>query len=301
MGSTRPLRTRLRARITECAAVDSPTPSPLRWTTLALIVVGAGAYALLLNVLVFAPRTFAWITASTGGLVRPTLVANLLGLSILFGALSWRAGPGPRSIGVRWGRPRLAGGLLVGLWLGSQGVGVLGLWAQGTPVAVTFDLDALLVATGEILSQAAGVALFEEVVYRGLLFGFLLTRFDGYLERSWAAFAGAIAASAGVFAVVHVPRRLQFGTVTGSLEGDLIALFVIGVTFAVVYLRTGSLLLTVGVHALYNRPVSPVLFPEAARAVFGVLLIVLVIAWPLVDRVPSPGPGAGQARPRRRR
>jgi membrane protease YdiL (CAAX protease family) len=285
MDSSRSFRTRLRTRLGECAAIRPPTASPLRPSWLALIVLGAGGYALVLNALVFAHRTFAWVTASTGGLVRPTLVANVFGLLVLFGALRRWAGLEPRAVGIRWGAPRLAGSLLVGCWLAVQAVGVLALWGRGLPVAPRFDLDALLLATGTVLSQAAGVALFEEVVYRGLLFGTLATRFDARLERSWLAFTGAIAVSAAVFAIVHVPRRLRLGTVTGSLEGDLFALFVVGVTFAVVYLRTGSLLLTVGVHALYNRPVSPVLSPESARAVFAVVLAVLVVAWPLVDRL----------------
>ena len=285
MDSTRSLRTRLRTRLAECAVTSPPTASPLRPSWLALIVVGAAGYALVLNALVFAHRTFAWVTASTSGLVRPTLVANVLGLLVLFGAVRWRAELEPREVGIQWGSPRLVGSLLVGCWLAVQGVGVLALWRQGTLVAPGVDLDALLIATGKVLSQAAGVALFEEVVYRGLLFGSLARWFDTRLERSWLAFPGAIAVSAGVFAIVHVPRRLRLGTVTGSLEGDLLALFVVGVTFAVVYLRTGSLLLTVGVHALYNRPVSPVLSPESARAVFAVVLAVLVVAWPLVDRL----------------
>lgn len=287
MSPSRSVRGRLRSRVASCAVVDPPESAPLDWSRVALIVAGAGGYAFVLNAFVFDGRSYAWLTTATGAIVRPTLVVNVVGVLALFGVLRWRLDRGPGTVGIRWGDPGTAVAVLAGCWLAIQAVGIAARWRQGMPLVVPADGAAIRVAVGTGLSQVAGVALFEEVVYRGLLFGHLLVRFEDRFDRSWVSFGLAIVVSAGVFAAVHVPRRLRLGTVTGSLGGDLIALFVVGVTVAVVYLRTGSLLLTIGMHALYNRPLSPVLSPEAARAVFAVLLVVLVLGWPLVDRIAS--------------
>lgn len=53
------------------------------------------------------------------------------------------------------------------------------------------------------------------------------------------------------------------------------------------YLRTGWLLVGVKFQAMYNRLVPHVLSPEVARGGIAVVLIVVVMAWPFVDRVLS--------------
>jgi membrane protease YdiL (CAAX protease family) len=256
------------------------------WSTVGIVVLGAAGYAFVLNAVVFDLPVVQSVAPATGGIVRPTLVANLAGLFVVFVILRWRTGSHLRALGINWGRPRVAGATVVLAWFLTQVVGAAALVTAGESFGLTISADRFRFGLGTFLAQVAGVALFEEVVYRGLLLGQLLDRLKSFLD-DWAAILGAIVLSAVAFAIVHVPHRLRLGTVTGSLSGDMVALFVVGVTFAVVYLRTGSLLVTIGFHALYNRPVSPVLSPEPARAVLAVVLVMVVIGWPLLAEMGS--------------
>lgn len=289
MDETPPLRERFRSRFAALTPVWPPDPPVLRWSTLLVVVVGAAGYAIALNAFVVPGRSVPWLRhATTDG--WPTLLANLFGVVAVSGLLHWRAGFGPADVGVRRSDLGIALAILGGCWVLIQVVGAVALWHRGVPIASWFrpepgnGFQHGTVALVALLAHVAGVALFEEVVYRGVLFGQLAVRFEAVLGRPLLGHTAAIVAAAAVFAIAHVPHRLRLGTVTGSLEGDLVALFAVGVTFAVVYLRTGSLLLTIGFHGLYNRPTSPVLEPRTARAVLAVLLVAVVIAWPVVER-----------------
>lgn len=256
------------------------------WSTIGIVVCGAAGYAFVLNAVVFDLPVVQSLAPATDAIIRPTLVANLAGVLAVFGFLRWRTGFHPRALGINWGRPRVAICITILAWVITQAVGVPAVVTAGESVGLAINAAQFRFGFGAFLAQVAGAALYEEVVYRGLLLGQLLDRFESVLH-DWVAIGGALGFSAGIFAIVHVPHRLRLGTVTGSLRGDLLALFVVGVTFGAVYLRTGSLLVTTGFHALYNQPVSPVLSPESARAVLAVLLVVVVIGWPLRTRMGS--------------
>lgn len=75
-----------------------------------------------------------------------------------------------------------------------------------------------------------GAPIFEEFIFRGLIFG--------GLRRSWGALP-AIAASAAVFAIVHPPL-------------SMIPVFLLGVCAALAYDRTKLLLAPMIAHGLYN-------------------------------------------------
>jgi ABC-2 type transport system permease protein len=80
------------------------------------------------------------------------------------------------------------------------------------------------------LLAVVGAPIFEEFIFRGLIFG--------GLRRSWGALP-AIAASAAVFAIVHPPV-------------SMIPVFLLGVCAALAYDRTKILLAPMIAHGLYN-------------------------------------------------
>jgi hypothetical protein len=83
----------------------------------------------------------------------------------------------------------------------------------------------------EFLTLAVVAApLFEEFIFRGLIFG--------GLRRSWSPVVAALA-SAGVFAIVHPPL-------------SMVPVFALGFCAALAYERTGALLAPMLAHALYN-------------------------------------------------
>jgi hypothetical protein len=75
--------------------------------------------------------------------------------------------------------------------------------------------------------------IFEEFVFRGLIFG--------GLRRSLGT-AGAVLASAAIFAIVHPPA-------------SVVPVFVLGLCTALVYARTRMLAASMITHALYNAAV----------------------------------------------
>jgi membrane protease YdiL (CAAX protease family) len=55
--------------------------------------------------------------------------------------------------------------------------------------------------------------------------------------------------------------------------------------FALVYHRTGNLLIAVGVHAVNNAPTMLVATPLSGQSLVTVLLVGLVAAWPVLRRL----------------
>jgi membrane protease YdiL (CAAX protease family) len=118
---------------------------------------------------------------------------------------------------------------------------------------------------GELFGQLFGNALYEEVLFRGVLLVQMvlwLAPSSGRVERRslWAGLLG----SQAVFALQHIPNRLAFGAWADAANAalDLTLLFVAGLFFAGVFLRTGNLLLVVGLHTLGNLPLQLVGAPS---------------------------------------
>jgi membrane protease YdiL (CAAX protease family) len=104
----------------------------------------------------------------------------------------------------------------------------LDLWPAGE------NLPADLVQTLWLAAIAVVAApIFEEFIFRGLIFG--------GMRRSFSFFPAALA-SAAVFALVHPP-------------GALVPLFFLGLCTALAYERTGRLAAPIVVHGIYNGSV----------------------------------------------
>jgi membrane protease YdiL (CAAX protease family) len=171
---------------------------------------------------------------------------------------------------------------------------------------------ALLGAT----ATAVVVAVIEELIFRGALFGIL--------RKAWA-WPGALAASSAVYAAVHflqkpdAPQSVDwlsgirmlpelFRIPAEGLAPAFFTLLLAGAILALVYQRTGSLFMSMGLHAgwifwlaayrLVTRET-----PDAARAIWGsdklidgwvaflMLALVLGVVWGSVR------PAAGASSP----
>ncbi|MBI5489629.1 MAG: CPBP family intramembrane metalloprotease [Deltaproteobacteria bacterium] len=162
---------------------------------------------------------FTLAGALTWALVRYVMWRHkTTGVPAFFGAGAGRA--------VLWGLAAGAGAVLAGLAY---------LWIL--PRTPWFPRDAaplLRVAPGIDPALAvlavAGAPIFEEWIFRGLVFG--------GLRRSFGPWRAALA-SAAIFAVMHPPLAV-------------VPVFVVGLCAAAAYQRGGMLLAPVLVHALYN-------------------------------------------------
>jgi membrane protease YdiL (CAAX protease family) len=172
--------------------------------------------------------------------VKPTVSTVLVGFSIagavtvgLMRFVYWRiksAGV-PRTLG--------AGGLQAAGWGAAAGVGAGLAGLAYVLVARRTGLfegaqQAMLLGTGDrgwlILLTVAAAPVFEEFIFRGLIFGGL---------RRTLGLGVSVIASAAIFAIVHPPFAV-------------LPVFVLGLAAALIYDRTRLLIAPIAAHAVYN-------------------------------------------------
>ncbi len=209
--------------------------------------------------------------------VLDTLTANLAGLALLVGGLLFGAFRlRPADVGLRL-RDVPAGAAFTLVYFALVQAGVLA-YARLSGVAVVDEWALLGAGTAAYLlvSQLLGNALYEEVVFRGLLLPQLFLRF----RRAGTAVAVVLATvvSQALFALAHVPNRLWVtGLPASALPGALLPLFTMGLFFALIYLLTDNLFAVVGVHALNNEPLLS-LVADGTRLEGPYALVVVVAA-----------------------
>ncbi len=221
-----------------------------------------------------------WLADATGGIVDGTLVAGLtLQLIVVVGLLFGVARLRPQDLGLDPRRLLPALKLLVATWgaiqivllfllpLCGQEIGINAHWtAGGWPRAV-----------GEWLGQLLGNCPYEEVFFRGYLLpqcGLLAMRWMPR-SRSRTQVAVALLLSQALFAVGHVFFNLHLP------QGQwlLVAQFVFGIVFALVYLRTGNLFIAMGIHALLNNPAPLLEDPLPGPGASGSIVLVGSLVW----------------------
>ncbi|AHZ23167.1 CPBP family intramembrane metalloprotease [Haloferax mediterranei ATCC 33500] len=220
---------------------------------------------------------------ATGGFLRPELLVYLGGLALVLAILR-RESLRPSDVGLDSTKTRMALRSIVLVWVVAQGIIVAAAYVStGTIPGPSPTLSGgPVVLAGLVVTELAGNSLFEEVVYRG----FLAEQVRLYVEQrgdfpATPTLGLALLGSQSVFALVHVPVRLYQGATPTQTLQSVGLLFVLGVLFALVYYRTGNLLLAVGVHTLNNVPLfalgGPVKWPIWVAT--GVVLSV----WPRLE------------------
>jgi CAAX protease family protein len=206
---------------------------------------------------------------SPGPLLGATLVQDLF---LVAGAAFVVRTAGPPSVAAalglrptRW-RPALAWAtaVFVTYWVVS---GLLvALFGSPPEQEITQEIkseDAASALAGYILVTCLVAPIAEEVFFRGLLFPML---------RSRLGMAAGVVATGALFALVHA---------VGSPVEALIVLFVLGSGLCILYVRTGSLLPCIGLHALNNAISFAVTkemeWPFAVLTVVGSVTITVAI------------------------
>ena len=227
-----------------------------------------------------------WLGHATGGIVDGTLVAGVTLLAIvvvglLFGVARLR----PRDVGLDPRRLWPALGFLIAAWGAIQLllVLILPLCGQRIGLGSQWTADGWRGAVGEWLGQLLGNCPYEEVFFRGFLLpqcGLVAMRWMP-TARPGTLVAAALLSSQGLFALGHVFLNLHLP------QGQwlLLAQFVFGIVFALVYLRTGNLFLAMALHVLINNP-APLLEdslpgPGAAGSIVlaGTFVWLVRLAW----------------------
>lgn len=230
----------LRGRSVRVDAALVPAPWPLR-EGLVVLVRGAGGGVLVL-IAVWALGRWRPNEALLGALTIPIMYAPLLWLARrrlfaragvgLVRGLGWRPSPGSRRA-LFWTTALLVGmGTAVDLAVGllSEATNMSAHWTEWFDENLAWGGP--LVAGASLLGTVLFAPVFEEIVFRGLLYATLRRRL---------AWPTAAALSAGVFAIAHGYGAAGFGSV-----------FVSGLLWAIAYERTGSLWPNTAAHVMNN-------------------------------------------------
>jgi membrane protease YdiL (CAAX protease family) len=226
---------------------DAPLPPP--WSLgagLATLVRGGALAALVLLALLAGNRWLAEQPILAEALDQPLMYVPLL-------LLVWRALLAPAGLGfvAAFGlRPRpdgwrpwlvaaamLAGaGIVIDFGLGALGerLGLGSHWSEWFDRELAWGSPAAVAVT--LLGSVVFAPVFEELIFRGLLYGTLRARL------AWPA---AALGSALVFALAH-----------GYGAAGFLSVFLSGVLWAWVYERTGSLLPSMAAHVVNNAAVA---------------------------------------------
>jgi membrane protease YdiL (CAAX protease family) len=190
----------------------------------------------------------------------------------------------PAEVGLRRSQIGAGVAMTVAAWLLMQLAGLVAGLVSGTlALDPTWAQLGVLAVLGVLVGQLCGNALTEEVAWRG----FTLTQAYGQLaKRAWWrghagwTLVGALFISQLVFALIHLPSRMVSGLSGVDLALGLLTPGLLGVVFALVYLRTGNLFIAVGLHALVNAP-TPLFAGSSipAMVMLSVVALVLLI-WP---------------------
>jgi membrane protease YdiL (CAAX protease family) len=232
------------------------------------------AYVLTANALVASGLS----PASPG--IALNLVVGLTGFVLLVGGgLFWLARVAPADIGLRASPMPAAASALVAVWLTVQATLVVIALSLGDGprlAAGWLDLTEALASIRAWIGQLAGVALLEEVAWRGFVLRQLAAGwFRGPPARRWAF---AILASSVLFAITHVPNLGLISQVpAGDMPGELGRIFLVSLVLSSVFVATGNLWFTIGVHALANEPL-PLIGTAAEAAAVLTLAVALVFA-----------------------
>lgn len=114
-------------------------------------------------------------------------------------------------------------------------------WTHGVPVLVDFGRSDLLGA------RTLTSGIFEEIVMRGVMLTYLLTRYSR---------GRSVLVSAAVFAAIHLLNLLNPASNPVWVLAQTTWAFAFGVMYAEVFIRTRSLYVPILIHLLVNGTVS---------------------------------------------
>lgn len=236
---------------------------------------------------VFALGWLEPVERATGGLFDQTLIANLILFAVVVVGIVFGLGRlRPRDVGLRASQIGPAALAVILIWVWMQVA--IGVWSlatgQGLAIDATWAKFGALAVLGNAFGQFFGNALYEETVWRGVtlpqFYRRCAARWPAKRGLSMAALIAALVISQGLFALRHIPVRLWQGASLNDLPAEIGQLLVVGVVFALLYLRTRNLFLVIGVHALYNAPTALLAHGGAPSLVALGLVMLILLLWP---------------------
>lgn len=225
------------------------------------------AFAAFANFVLFRSEILIGFLEESHGWLSGTLVANLALLVIVVGGCLCVVGRArPRDLGMRLRALPAAIGVTAAIWLLLHATAALAIVVDGGKLGWSVMAQrAPRTLVTELAGQVFGNALFEEILFRGcLLVQAVLWFARNETSPTRSAVWSGLLSSQAVFALQHVSNRLANDAWpdAATAASDLGMLFVHGLFFAGLFLRTRNLFVAVGVHALGNCPTLLVAAPD---------------------------------------
>jgi membrane protease YdiL (CAAX protease family) len=224
-----------------------------------------------------------FIESASGGLVHRTLVLNaFLLLGPVLGVLVVYAGLRASDLGLIGRKLPLAFVACVLTWVLVQImeglVGFIGTGIMQFDTRWSTESPALI---GLLIGMLFGTALYEEVGYRG----FLLVQFDmkmsGVTSNRYVQTTLALLISQTFFTLIHIPWKVMNQGWTFDVFLDLVfSVFMNGLIYGLLYLRTENLFLVMGIHALGNAPTSLFVSSIGESNLILLMAIIWAVFWP---------------------
>jgi uncharacterized protein len=239
--------------ISELTIWDSRRAPP--WVIVTCLVLSV-VVALFVNVIVVPHHWLTPISRATQGLIQPTLI--LAGPAILIQIvwlLIYAGGLRPADIGFVPSRIWSALAFTIALWLVvNTGLAVSDL-VNHSPLVLddSWTKLGILRKAGRFIAQACGNTPLEEITFRGFLLVQIALIFRPLGQTK--ALVLALIVSQSIFALMHIPHLIVMNGHHHFQEFPfpLLELFIMGSIFAIVYLATNNLFMSMGTHALANE------------------------------------------------
>ena len=134
---------------------------------------------------------------------------------------------------------------------------------------------------GLLTGMLFGAALFEEVGFRGFLLVQFMAKLGRVVENRTLSIGLALLASQTFFTLMHVPWKVMNQGWTTAVFLDLIfSVFINGMIYGLLYLRTQNLFFVMIVHALGNAPSLLIKQSIEPSTVLLLLSIIFCAVWP---------------------
>lgn len=221
------------------------------------------------------------------GLIHRTLILNsLLLVTAVFGILILYGKLQGRDVGLVVKKLPIAIAIGLVTWILVQIIeGIMGYVGMGSiELNQQWNTEGLALI-GLLIGMLFGTALYEEVGYRGFFLIQFSMKMKRVVENKYLQVIIALIISQALFTILHIPWKvMNQGWTMIVLQELLFSVFVNGVIYGLLYLRTGNLFFVMIVHALGNAPtslVNPVMEPS------NILLLIAIIwalIWPKLQR-----------------
>ncbi|NHI89799.1 MAG: CPBP family intramembrane metalloprotease [Candidatus Thorarchaeota archaeon] len=223
----------------------------------------------------------------SGGLLHPTLILNaFLMLTAVYGVLVLKEKFQGKDFGLVTGK--LPTAIIVGLitWVTIQIIE--GFASYIYTGSIEFDskwsTDSLGLI-GLLIGMLFGTALYEEVGYRGFLLVQFRMKIEDITTNRALQISLSLIASQTLFTLLHVPWKvLNQGWTTAALFDLLFSVFMNGIIYGLLYLRTENLFFVMFVHVFGNAPTSLFNSYLGASNILIMLAIIWAAIWPTLQR-----------------